>query len=552
MADFLTGFAQGIANLPNSIQSGINMGMQYEQYNAQKAQADLKRQQMAGEVLGRFGSVLADAPDEQVGPISKAMISWYAQTRGIKPSKEFMSLLSSDPRGMAAAMLNTSGEGGMGVKELDGLMTDPQLVIGMLDSLNKRTKQKNAEASVSEAMGGPSTAAPSADGAPAAPSPQAGASVGNLQGLQTALNAVQRAMATPGLGKEQMQALQSRSDLLRDQLKLSLDNEVIRTAGQLGIDYATATPQVRSLVQQQVFNNAGLQSQATAQGQAMGGLVNREVAADLGISPLQTVGEARRGTGAGGQPGGQATLPTTAELGDLTQMREQNTQRMKEYRVATQTAEKLDPQLDQLASLLDKNVTTGLTEPMALRMKRLASSITGVDFKDVPAQQLLSNVADSMSFSFLQQIGGNDSNQDREYARSIIASLSGDPKAVRAMVDFQKIANQRVKDREVQLGKFNKVCGLDGRKCSVDFSEYWDDWKNNHSLRDQYDAVLKARGIGSNPLKAAQSAAQPGSPQPVDALTAPLPTTLPNATLPTENTGGGAALVPPRGVRPRF
>lgn len=541
MAGFLEGLVQGTQSIPGMIIKGA-------EFDQKKAMQDLKRQQMAGEVLGKFGSVIADAPDEQVGPISKAMINWYSSIRGVKPSKEFMSMLQADPRAMTAALLNTSNEGGIGdVNQLDKLISDPQLMIGMLDALNKRVKTKNAEAESGAAMGNVLPTATPEQAATASAATQTG--VGNLQGLQAAAVATQRAMATPGLEKSQMDALKSRMDFLQGQIKLSLDNEAVRTAGQLGIDYVSASPQLKALVQQQVAQNAGLVSQAQAKGQAMGGLINREVAADTGANPLLTVGEARQAQGVG-MPGGTGRLPTTAELGDLSAMREQANQRMKDYRTATVAAEKMDPQLDQLASLLDQGVKTGLTEPMALRMKRLASSITGVDFGNVSSQQLLQNVADSMSFSFLQQIGGNDSNQDREYARSIIASLSGDPQAVRAMVDFQKIANQRTKDREIQLGKYNKVCGVDGRKCSADFTEYWDDWKNNHSLRDQYDAVLKARGIGTKPANVTQAAPVVQG-LPGDGM-APLPTNLPNATMPVMDTGGGAAIVSPRGVRPRF
>jgi len=201
---------------------------------------------------------------------------------------------------------------------------------------------------------------------------------------------------------------------------------------------------------------------------------------------------------------------------------------------------------------------------MELRIKKLAGEVFGKSFDDVDRASLFSQVADSMSFSFLQQIGGNDSNQDREYARSIIASLANTPNANKAMIDFMKIANQRVRDREVQHDKFVKKCGADGRNCSVDFSEYWEAWKNapNNSLKEKYDGVVKKYGLATgapaaNQVAGAPSPARGGGASVADFSAPPpempaLPATLPNASLPMPQTQGGAVYVSPRGIRPKF
>lgn len=574
MADFLKGLAQGL-------QGGAQIGLQAAQLRgnleAQRQKNALAAQQQAAEVLGKFADVLKDAPDAQVPVLTKNMLSWYSQTRGVPISKEVMNMFNSDPKGMTAMLMNSQGEGQMTLQDMDKALSDPMAFIGLTDAYNKRLKSNQAEAATAEGMGGPAPTrenstgfapgqTPAQDGMGGMPAsaPAGQPTLGNLSGLQAAITRTQQAMATPGLGKEQMTALQHRADTLQKQLELSLNNALISTAGQLGVDYQNASPQLKALVQQQVFNNAGLQAEATARGSAMGGLINRETAADTGLNPLSTVGEAR---GAQGMGGGQTRLPTTAELGDFATMRAQTGERMKEYRVASTAAEKMDPQLDQLSALLDAGTKTGLTEPMAVKIKRLAGSVLGQDFKDVDKQVLLQQVADSMSFSFLQQIGGNDSNQDREYARSIVASLGNNPNANKAMVDFMKITNARTKEREIQHGKFVKVCGMDGRKCSVDFPEYWDDYKNSHSQRDKYDAVIKKYGLATGAPAANQVAGAASLPTPavrsgagasVADFSAPppelpgLPTTLPNSTLPVIEGQGGAAYVSPRGIRPKF
>lgn len=570
MADFWGGFAQGL-------QGGAGIGLQAAQLRgnleAQRQKQALAAQQQAAEVLGKFADVLKDAPDEQVPILTKNMLNWYSQTRGIPISKEVMNIINSDPKGMTAMLMNSQGENGMTMQDMDKAFSDPMVFIGLTDAYNKRNKAKNAEAATAEGMGGPAVTQATSTGFPQGTplptgTPQLGAApqagLGNLQGLQAAITRTQQAMATPGLGREQLSALQNRADNLQKQLELSLNNETLRTAGQLGIDYQNATPQVRALVQQQVFNNAGIQAQATASGQALGGLINRETAADTGLNPLSTVGEAR---GAQGMGAGQTRLPTTAELGDLATMRTATQERMKEYRQASVSAEKIDPQLDQLSALLDAGAKTGVTEPMAVKIKQLVGSITGQDFSGVGNQVLLQKVANSLSFPFLQQIGGNDSNSDRTFATSIVASLGDLPVANKVMVDFMKIANARTKEREVQHGKFVKVCGMDGRKCSVDFSEYWDDYKNSHSQRDKYDSVLKKYGLAVGAPAANQAAGAPpvpaapvrsGAGASVADFSAPppelpgLPTTLPNSTLPVIEGQGGAAYVSPRGIRPKF
>lgn len=541
--DFFSGFAGGLAG-GFDVGSRIRMGHVNSQMAQQKLQ--LQQQQQAGEVLGKFAEVLQNAPDEQVPILTKSMINWYAGLRGITPNKEVMALLNSDPRGMTAMLLNAQGQGGLAsLGQLDKMFQDPQLLIGMTDAYNRRNRAMEAERATSEGLGADSTTPPSPDNTNlTTPMPQGGAALGNLQGLQNTINAINQRLATPGISKQQADALMGRRDQLQKLLELSLSNPQLVQAGQMGVDYATATPAQRSRVQAGLTANEGAVAQSRAEGQAMGGLIDPKTAADAGINPLSTVGEAR-GAGAG------ARLPSSAELGDLTQVREQAGLRMKEYRTAAQGAEAMDTTLDQLQTLLaDPNLKTGATKGWALRVNKLLKDVTGIDFKDVPPAQMFEQAADSLSFAFLQKIGGNDSNTDREFARTMVASLKNDPQSNKAMIEFHKIANQRIKDREVLLGKYNKTCGLDGRKCDFDFPAFYEKWMEQHPLQPQYENVLKKYKIG--PAYAPQPNPQPAAPTQVGTPLVPEPRTLPNASRGMAETGGGAAVMGPAGIRPRF
>lgn len=582
MADFFAGVAQG---LPGGIQLGMQFGQMQRENAAAAQKQQLEQQKAAGEVLSNFAETLANAPEDQWGDLYKTMRMMYMQMRGIK-SNPAADKLWSNPQRAAATFMRAYNSGDINnLKDIDNLFTDPIYALGIQRAVNQAVQTKNAQADVAQGMGEgrpgmtqapaslgglagtpldqplPDEGSAPVSGIPTGSQPAIGTpSVGNLQGLNTALAKTQEALGKKNLNKLDIDRLQGRATMLQQQIALTVNNEAARALAAMGV--TNPTPQALQLAQQQVINNAGLTKRAEATGAFLGGPFPPSVLTEGFGDPGLTVEEQRgqRGGLAQGLPGaapagGPGRILTPAEKANLASMRVGFEKEKERRAVVAEAAASQQNILDSITTLLDANPSfeTGALAPARLQMQRLVNGITGQKNANMTTAQMLQSLGDSMSFPLLKAIGGNDSNTDREFARNIIVNLGRDQVSNRIMLDFTKIQAQRTQDLKVLHSEFHKRYGADASKSPVDFDTFERAWKEEHSLQSQYQAVLDKYGykqqaataLGTQP---AAAAAQPTRPS----FVAPTQRSLPNVTVPGAETPAGGFTGGMRGIRPRI
>ena len=569
MANFGTSFVQG---LQGGLQIGNNFQQMQLRQQAAVQQQQLHQYQQAGEAIKQFSSVINDAPDEQVPYLTKMFLSQVEQINGRPLNKDVMAMVLKNPRQVGSVLMDTyNNQGGkVSLEDIGNALGDPRTFVGVMDAFNKRNRAKQSNTDFQAGLGYTegkaatpvdyslqgSSEAP-ADGQ--APSQVPTPSPNDLRGMQAQLLNINKAIATvggqpdaPGF-KERLNVLQQRAGDIEKNLQFAINNATTMAANELGVqDITKASPAILQIINQRVNEKLGLAKQAEATGTSMGGLVNPDVAARTGISPLSTVAEARgavrQGAPAGVEAGGQSgmpTLPNPERIEDLKVVRENEKRNMAEVADAVKAANSQNTNLDALAALAP-HFEAGRYADVKLQTQRIAKAL-GVDIANVAPAQVAKMLTGTISLDAQVAMKGNTSDSDRNWLISINPNIETDPKALQMMIDIKRTVNERVISRSIFDRKYYATCGVAGDKCpNVSREQAWQTFVDAHPLQSRFEAIMSKHGY-SKPAPAAPV----GNVGVTGTFEAPAPSRQPLTRLPTD-TGGGAALVPPSsGFRPR-
>lgn len=517
---FMAGFGQAVSQLPDIIQKD-----EVIQQNriAAKKQEQLAARKATGDLISQYASAIETLPEEQVPLRTNILFSQIEQATGQKVNPAIAKIINSDPKSAAKAMSQLYGEqGGYTMEALGKVLGDPTVFAGVFDAFNRRNKAVEAAASFKAGLQGQTP----------------GEVFQSAAGIDP---------SAPGF-KEQLGMLRDVGQNVRQSNEFAATNPLAMAARRHGVNLQNASPEVLQFLQQDVQQQAGQTAQSEATGRAMGALVDPTVAAKTGASPFATVAETRSGllNRIDREP---IRLPTPAEEADLTAVRAVGTERMKEMKDASSAAEASDARLDQLQALLNAGQRTGLTAPAQKRVQQILGEITGQNYSSVTGATLFQQASDALSLSAQVAMKGNTSDGDRKWLTGQFVNLSNSTDANKAFVDMAKIMNQRVRDKEKLLSTFNRECGLDGRKCSVDFPEFYQTWMEQHSLQPQFEKVLKKYGVAPAPAAGTTPPQTGGATGSFGPALNPL---APAVQVPSAESETGAAFgVPPRGIQQR-
>lgn len=564
MAGFMSGFGQGMSQLPALMDRKAEREQEMEFKRLTMArQKILDDQKSVGDVISSLTAAVRTTPEDQLGNRFALTFADIEQRTGKPIPSSVKAAFKADPETAVKTMAELFVQKPFGFAELGETLSNPQAVAGLMDAMNQRRTalQMAAMASGSpqapQAPSGlnlgvnPSVAPSTPSPAPSTPAPTTayGALEAKVASIdQQLVNLRGLPGAEPQAQKALLDSLQQQQKVLVERMKQMQDSAHERAAARMGIRYENANPLQLQMIEADVQRQLGLTKQAEATGTALGGLVDKEVAAKSGINPLRTVAEARGDSPLGGKLGrtvgnGEVRLPSPAEEGDLAAQRTEAVKRMSEYREASTASEASDVRINQLQSLLATGAKTGITAPIEKRIKQILGDLTGQKFDDVAPATLIGMASDALSLAAQTAMKGNTSDSDRTWLKGQFPGLATDQNAVHIFGDMQILMNKRIRDREQLLGAYNKTCGMDGRKCNIDFPGFYEDWMKSHPLQPQFQEILEKRGYKQKPAVSA-----PATPV-LPAQTSAVPRTQPAMIVPSAEGQGGAAFgVPPRGI----
>lgn len=539
----------------------------------------IEEQKQTGDAIKYFSDVVGRAPDDQVTGITKMFMTQLEQIGGKTIDPSVKSMILQDPSNASKVFMNaySQANGQVNLKTLSTVLTNPQAYIAIQDAHNQRNNAKEAAVLTSRAYGQVTNTTPDTpvDYSLAGPSEaptgststtqQITPSATDLNSLQGAKNRIQLGMGylsahpnVPGF-KENMDVLQKQSQAVDGQIQFALQNPQAFAAAQLGIQIENANPAQLMRIQQQAAVNAGTLKQFETTGAAAGTPATLE---ELSTAQQQ-VGGLKGGlpgfpgnTTSGGAPQIAPSTPAGSGSGKpgvpLTEGQKEETKaligqgiKLREEVHATSEASRTG--LTDLAQLkiLKPLADTGKLGNLKVKLDAIAEGIFGIKSPNLAPAQVFTMITEGMGLNLVNSLKGAATEKEEAWVRGMQPAITTSPKALDIFIDLKTAIHERNIEKEKMLLQYQRsdVCGLHGQNCKQSFQEMYDVWANKHDMTAKLQAVVD---------KYVEPTKSPVAPtiKPTIKPTQPTIPTRPNVTAPEFN-GGGAAFLPPHGIRPR-
>lgn len=248
MAGFMSGFGQGMSQLPDLMDRKAEREQEMEFKRLTMArQKILDDQKATGDVIAELNSSIDLTPPEQLGQRINLTLADIEQRTGDPIPAAVKSLFKNDPKGAVKTMAELYSQKPFGMAELGKTLSNPRVVAGIMDAMNRKNAATEAAASFSEAL--PTVG-------------QGGGSVDSAQAIQAALEGAKKASpSTPGF-KERISFLEKRLDQLQREREFGLTNPMALRGRMHGVNVDQASPAAMQFLQNQTLQEGATQAGA--------------------------------------------------------------------------------------------------------------------------------------------------------------------------------------------------------------------------------------------------------------------------------------------------